>query len=100
MQRKWYRSVLEKDIDAVNGEWACFRSIILFLTQCLHRFNGQEGGKDTSNEYGYAGMSRMDMLRRHRSSHLPHQLRKVTCHPYLFDGAVRLIVFQVVRFSW
>ena len=21
MQRKWYRSVLEKDIDAVNGSW-------------------------------------------------------------------------------
>jgi len=34
MRRKWYRSVLEKDIDAVN-----------------------EGGQDTSYEYGYADTS-------------------------------------------
>ncbi|KAH0825693.1 hypothetical protein J3R83DRAFT_10876, partial [Lanmaoa asiatica] len=50
MQRKWYRSVLEKDIDAVNG------------------LTGEEEGK----------------------THLMNmvvQLRKVTCHPYLFDGA-------------
>jgi hypothetical protein len=26
MQRKWYRSVLEKDIDAVNGKSKVYRS--------------------------------------------------------------------------
>ncbi|KIO28601.1 hypothetical protein M407DRAFT_6651 [Tulasnella calospora MUT 4182] len=50
MQRKWYRSVLEKDIEAVNG-----------LT----------GKKENKN----------------RLMNIVMQLRKVTCHPYLFDGA-------------
>lgn len=54
MQRKWYRSVLEKDIDAVNG------------------LTGKKEGKT-------------------RLMNMVMQLRKVTCHPYLFDGAVRLI---------
>ena len=53
MQRKWYRSVLEKDIDAVNG------------------LTGKKEGKT-------------------RLMNMVMQLRKVTCHPYLFDGAVRL----------
>jgi SNF2 family DNA or RNA helicase len=53
MQRKWYRSVLEKDIDAVNG------------------LTGRKEGKT-------------------RLMNMVMQLRKVTCHPYLFDGAVRL----------
>ncbi|THH20194.1 hypothetical protein EW146_g1133 [Bondarzewia mesenterica] len=50
MQRKWYRSVLEKDIDAVNG------------------LTGKKEGKT-------------------RLMNMVMQLRKVTCHPYLFDGA-------------
>ncbi|KIM31883.1 hypothetical protein M408DRAFT_327281 [Serendipita vermifera MAFF 305830] len=50
MQRKWYRSVLEKDIDAVNG------------------LTGKKEGKA-------------------RLMNLVMQLRKVACHPYLFDGA-------------
>ncbi|KAJ3797441.1 SNF2 family DNA-dependent ATPase [Lentinula aff. detonsa] len=50
MQRRWYRSVLEKDIDAVNG------------------LTGKKEGKT-------------------RLMNLVMQLRKVTCHPYLFDGA-------------
>ncbi|KAG8904542.1 hypothetical protein FRB99_001582 [Tulasnella sp. 403] len=50
MQRKWYRSVLEKDIEAVNG-----------LT----------GKKENKT----------------RLMNIVMQLRKVTCHPYLFDGA-------------
>ena len=54
MQRKWYRSVLEKDIDAVNG------------------LTGKKEGKT-------------------RLMNMVMQLRKVTCHPYLFDGAVRLL---------
>jgi SWI/SNF-related matrix-associated actin-dependent regulator of chromatin subfamily A member 5 len=50
MQRRWYRSVLEKDIDAVNG------------------LTGKKEGKT-------------------RLMNMVMQLRKVTCHPYLFDGA-------------
>ncbi|KAH8826323.1 P-loop containing nucleoside triphosphate hydrolase protein [Flagelloscypha sp. PMI_526] len=50
MQRKWYRSVLQKDIDAVNG------------------LTGKKEGKT-------------------RLMNMVMQLRKVTCHPYLFDGA-------------
>ncbi|KAJ4475673.1 SNF2 family N-terminal domain-containing protein [Lentinula aciculospora] len=50
MQRRWYRSILEKDIDAVNG------------------LTGKKEGKT-------------------RLMNLVMQLRKVTCHPYLFDGA-------------
>ncbi|KAJ7590813.1 P-loop containing nucleoside triphosphate hydrolase protein [Mycena floridula] len=50
MQRKWYRSVLEKDIDAVNG------------------LTGKKEGKT-------------------RLMNMVMQLRKVACHPYLFDGA-------------
>ncbi|EIN12993.1 SNF2 family DNA-dependent ATPase [Punctularia strigosozonata HHB-11173 SS5] len=50
MQRKWYRSVLEKDIDAVNS------------------LTGKKEGKT-------------------RLMNMVMQLRKVTCHPYLFDGA-------------
>ncbi|KAF9651344.1 hypothetical protein BDM02DRAFT_3091354 [Thelephora ganbajun] len=50
MQRKWYRSVLEKDIDAVNG------------------LTGKKEGKT-------------------RLMNMVMQLRKVACHPYLFEGA-------------
>ncbi|EPQ59957.1 SNF2 family DNA-dependent ATPase [Gloeophyllum trabeum ATCC 11539] len=50
MQRKWYRSVLQKDIDAVNG------------------LTGKKEGKT-------------------RLMNIVMQLRKVTDHPYLFDGA-------------
>jgi len=50
MQRKWYRSVLEKVIDAVNG------------------LTGKKEGKT-------------------RLMNMVKQLQKVTCHPYLFDGA-------------
>ncbi|KXN82207.1 ISWI chromatin-remodeling complex ATPase ISW2 [Leucoagaricus sp. SymC.cos] len=50
MQKKWYRSVLEKDIDAVNG------------------LTGKKEGKT-------------------RLMNMVMQLRQMTCHPYLFDGA-------------
>ncbi|KLO15808.1 SNF2 family DNA-dependent ATPase [Schizopora paradoxa] len=50
MQRKWYKSVLAKDIDAVNG------------------LTGKKEGKT-------------------RLMNMVMQLRKVCCHPYLFDGA-------------
>ncbi|KAG1841584.1 hypothetical protein F4604DRAFT_1493842, partial [Suillus subluteus] len=52
MQRKWYCSVLEKDIDAVNG------------------LTGKKKGKT-------------------RLMNMVMQLRKVTCHPYLFNGTVQ-----------
>ncbi|KAL5508749.1 hypothetical protein ACEPAG_4728 [Sanghuangporus baumii] len=50
MQKKWYKSVLAKDIDAVNG------------------LTGKKEGKT-------------------RLMNIVMQLRKVCCHPYLFDGA-------------
>jgi hypothetical protein len=53
MQRKWYRSVLEKDIDAVNGTHGSLRrhvSISFFAPR-----SNWKGGKDTFNEHGYAG---------------------------------------------
>ncbi|KAJ7801915.1 P-loop containing nucleoside triphosphate hydrolase protein [Mycena olivaceomarginata] len=57
MQRKWYRSVLEKDIDAVNG------------------LTGKKEGKT-------------------RLMNMVMQLRKVSCHPYLFDGAPKTQTFR------
>jgi SWI/SNF-related matrix-associated actin-dependent regulator of chromatin subfamily A member 5 len=56
MQRKWYRSLLEKDIDAVNGV----------------SIGGKKEGKT-------------------RLLNIVMQLRKCCNHPYLFDGAVRLV---------
>jgi hypothetical protein len=44
MQRKWYPSVLEKDIDAVNGKYdATFCSMTSHNLHC--RSHGKEGGK-------------------------------------------------------
>ena len=60
MQRKWYRSVLEKDIDAVNGsfiffsvsqERASFNSI-------MNRIERQEGRQDAIDEYRHAAPER------------------------------------------
>jgi len=68
MQRKWYRSVLEKDIDAVNGEhvyWDEDPSLIILIG-----LTGKKEGKT-------------------RLMNMVMQLRKVACHPYLFEGAVR-----------
>ena len=62
MQRKWYRSVLEKDIDAVNG------------------LTGKKEGKT-------------------RLMNMVMQLRKVTCHPYLFDGAVCIFPYLPYRLN-
>lgn len=54
MQRKWYRSVLEKDIDAVNGEHSRFLDLSL-LAYSWCRFDRKERGKDKVDEHGYAG---------------------------------------------
>ncbi|KAH0831419.1 SNF2 family DNA-dependent ATPase [Lanmaoa asiatica] len=68
MQRKWYRSVLEKDIDAVNG---------LFFRRPIGMFRLELSSKGlTGKKEGKTRLMNMVM-----------QLRKVTCHPYLFDGA-------------
>lgn len=56
MQRKWYRSVLEKDIDAVNGMYLhSAREPRLILV--LFRPHRKEGGKDAPHEHGHAGIS-------------------------------------------
>lgn len=56
MQRKWYKMILEKDIDAVNG------------------VTGKKEGKT-------------------RLMNVVMQLRKCCNHPYLFDGAVRNLLY-------
>lgn len=53
MQRKWYRSVLEKDIDAVNG--ALFRVVrLLLMNDSRYRFDWKERGKNSAHEHGHA----------------------------------------------
>ena len=79
MQKKWYRSVLEKDIDAVSGKFHFSRPSTSI--QFLSLYTGLTGKKE-----GKTRLMNMVM-----------QLRKVTCHPYLFDGAVRIVVFFVVN---
>ena len=54
MQRKWYRSVLEKDIDAVMV------NIDFYIVQyprltCGCRSHRKEGGENSTYEYGHAG---------------------------------------------
>ena len=53
MQRKWYRSVLEKDIDAVNGRHLFFGRGDLFIDH-PNRLNRKEGREDTVDEHGHA----------------------------------------------
>ena len=72
MQQKWYRSVLEKNIDAVSGKFHFSRPSTSI--QFLSLYTGLTGKKE--------GKTR-----------LMNMLRKVTCHPYLFDRAVRIVVF-------
>jgi len=45
MQRKWYRSVLEKDIDAVNGACADYCAQTMFDLNLLKGLTGKKEGK-------------------------------------------------------
>ena len=45
MQRKWYRSVLEKDIDAVNGAPSSFRRHLSYLIFSPAGLTGKKEGK-------------------------------------------------------
>lgn len=87
MQRKWYRSVLEKDIDAVNGTLHAL--IILEFSHSLNpRSNWQERRQNTPYEHGHAGTYSFPPSVLFSVPMVSYtQLRKVTCHPYLFDGA-------------
>lgn len=51
MQRKWYRMLLEKDIDAVNGELAPPSTLKAKLTR---RCDGQERRKDEATKHRHA----------------------------------------------
>jgi SWI/SNF-related matrix-associated actin-dependent regulator of chromatin subfamily A member 5 len=93
MQRKWYRSVLEKDIDAVNGQSYASPGGSMSLTYCYHRSHREKGRENTFNEHGHA--SALFSLSAFAQLNLSYQLRKVTCHPYLFDGAVYIILLFV-----
>lgn len=55
MQRKWYRSVLEKDIDAVNGKQLYSICRLFRFLIFTYRPDWKEGGEDPINEYGHAG---------------------------------------------
>jgi SNF2 family DNA or RNA helicase len=52
MQRKWYRSVLEKDIDAVNG--TLLLDLLGSLTSPTPRLDWKKGGQDPAHEHGHA----------------------------------------------
>lgn len=45
MQRKWYRSVLEKDIDAVNGEFCAFQVVHCCSRIAVTGLTGKKEGK-------------------------------------------------------
>jgi SWI/SNF-related matrix-associated actin-dependent regulator of chromatin subfamily A member 5 len=45
MQRKWYRSVLEKDIDAVNGEHAALQVVHFCSRITVIGLTGKKEGK-------------------------------------------------------
>lgn len=85
MQRKWYRSVLEKDIDAVNGTVSNLRPL---LSVKAHFSAGLTGKKEGKTRLMNMVMQVCIFTRIFLSMLTPGQLRKVTCHPYLFDGAV------------
>ncbi len=54
MQRKWYRSVLEKDIDAVNGGKIGALTIDHLFIHSSRPF-WKERGKDSTHEHRHAG---------------------------------------------
>jgi len=45
MQRKWYRSVLEKDIDAVNGAKSKLHHVLSVDAYCCTGLTGKKEGK-------------------------------------------------------
>lgn len=89
MQRKWYKSLLEKDIDAVNGEFSGLGSLVLVLTVRSNRRWRQEGGQDSPPEHRHAA-SRTLITCSCCITQLTRLFPQKCCnHPYLFDGAVR-----------
>jgi len=83
MQRMWYRKILEKDIDAVNGIYLYIYIYIYFIYEkvlhislyLLNFFNNYKllgaGGKRENKT---------------RLLNIVMQLKKCCNHPYLFDG--------------
>lgn len=63
-----------------------------------NRLNGKEGRKDMSDEYSYVGMNFSHGYAFSLSGISSFQLCKVTCHPYLFEGAVSRISFNSLAF--
>jgi hypothetical protein len=58
--RKWYRSVLEKDIDAVNGGWT--GSLSRFFYNFQTGLTGKKGGKTRLMNTVMQVYIRIDML--------------------------------------
>lgn len=53
MQRKWYKMLLEKDIDAVNGE-LMICDILLGQKKLMFRYGRKERGQDEIAQYRHA----------------------------------------------
>jgi len=77
MQRMWYRKILEKDIDAVNGLLLvyyynyCYKSELLLINPLIFCPILGAGGKRENKT---------------RLLNIVMQLKKCCNHPYLFDG--------------
>lgn len=107
MQKKWYKSVLAKDIDAVSGKQVQSRMIIV-LNIRRSRIIRQERRQDASHEYCDAGeicfasleltfadSSHASSVKVRKRTHSFNSLTYdylVCCHPYLFDGAVSPVI--------
>lgn len=90
MQRKWYRSVLEKDIDAVNG-WIVYLTLRINVDVFVGLTGKKEGKTRLMNVVMQVGYTHIVRCGKITPTYVTKQLRKVTCHPYLFDGAVRIL---------
>jgi len=90
MQRKWYWSILEKDINAVKGKYDCY----FFLWRHLIIFTAGLTGKKEGKTHLMNMVMQVSSCPQLFSSADPVsvQLWKVTCHPYLLDGAVHLVL--------
>lgn len=87
MQRKWYRSVLEKDIDAVNGLTGKKEGktrLMNMVMQVRYVFHVSVSSAIPLFSFSASSLSTSSLPLTFITS---IQLRKVTCHPYLFDGA-------------
>jgi hypothetical protein len=68
----------------------CDQSIVLDVFLNLLQVDWEEGGQDETHEHGHAGMHPCQFYYMFLIGYI--KPCKVTCHPYLFDGAVSLSI--------